>query len=188
MITRILLAAALVLTTASCDMFQPRNVTSAERAETFTSIGTVREIDRANRRFKLRIGGRTLTIRVNEAVPAFDLMEVGDRVRVTHAEAVAVDMAAPSETGELMGASAEGVFVDEGVIGRGGIAAISGVFEFVSYDRSGNMATLIGPEGNIISVQVAPEMRAFARSRSPGDRIFITYAVGDAIQLEIADN
>jgi hypothetical protein len=96
-------------------------------------------------------------------------------------------MAMPDDTGEWRSQSAQGVFAGEGSIGRGGAAMVSGVFEFLSYDSANNSATLVSPEGNVLVVDVAPEMRAFAQSRSPGDRILISYAFANAIELELTE-
>jgi hypothetical protein len=177
----------MALLLAACDMMSGGDVTSAERDATFTTVGTVREVDRANRRVVLRIEGRTLTLRANEAVPAFDIVEAGDRVRVTYTEAVAVDMALPGDTGERQVTAAGGVFVDSGTVGRASAGVMSGVYEVVSYDRRTNKATLINPEGETVVVDVARELRAFARARVPGDRVLITYAIGTAIALELAE-
>ena len=184
---RVLTAAALALTLAACDMMQGGDVTSAEREETFTTVGTIQQVDRANRRVVLRIEGRTLTLRANEAVRAFDIVEPGDRVRATYTEAVAVDMALPDDTGEREIMVAEGIFVEPGQVGRAAAEVMTGVYEVVSFDRRANEATLINPEGEVIVVDVAPELRAFARSRVPGDRVLITYAIGAAVALELAD-
>jgi hypothetical protein len=187
MALRLLTAAALALLLGACDMMQGQDVTSAARDETVTTVGTVREVDRANRRVVLRIDGRTVTLRANEAVPAFDIVEVGDRVRVTYTEAVAVDMALPEDSGERQVTVAEGVFVEAGTVGRAAAEVMTGVYEVVSFDRQRNEATLINPEGDLIIVDVAPELRPFARSRAPGDRVLITYAIGTVIALELAE-
>ena len=184
---RILAAAAMALLLAACDMMPAGDVTSAERVETSTAVGTIREVDRANRRVVLRIDGRTLTLRANEAVPAFDIVEVGDRVRVTYTEAVAVDMALPDDTGERETVAGGGLFVEAGTIGRAEGGVTSAVYEVVTFDRGSNKATLITPEGETIVVDVPSELRAFARSRVPGDRVLITVAIGTAIALELAE-
>jgi hypothetical protein len=184
---RFLAAAAMALLLAACDMMPAGDVTSAERVETSTAVGTIREVDRVNRRVVLRIDGRTLTLRANEAVPAFDIVEVGDRVRVTYTEAVAVDMALPDDTGERETVAGGGLFVDAGTIGRVEGGVTSAVYEVVSFDRGSNKATLITPEGDTVVVDVAPELRDFARSRVPGDRVLITLAIGTAIELELAE-
>jgi hypothetical protein len=186
-ILRLFAAAALALTLAACDLLPAGDVTSGERDETFTTVGTVQSVDRVNRRVVLRIEGRTLTLRANEAVPAFDIVEAGDRVRVTYTEAIAVDMALPDDTGERQVTTTEGVFVDTGTVGRAAAEVMSGVYEVVSYDRWNHEATLINPEGATVVVDVPRELRAFARSRAPGDRVLITYAIGAAIALELAE-
>ena len=187
MILRLLAAATLALTLAACDLLPAGDVTSADRDETFTTVGTVQSVDRVNRRVVLRIEGRTVTLRANEAVRAVDIIEPGDRVRVTYTEAIAVDMALPDDTGERQVTTTEGVFVDTGTVGRAAAEVMSGVYEVVSYDRWRHEATLINPEGATIVVDVPREMRAFARSRQPGDRVLITYAIGAAIALELAE-
>jgi hypothetical protein len=179
---KILIAAIAALFIAACD----QDVTSAERSVTESAIGTVRAVDRDARRFDLRIDGRTLTLSANEAVRAFDILEVGDRVRVTYTEALAVSMAEPGEDGAVQAAAGDELVAGGGMIGRAAGGVVTAVVTFQGYDRASNKATVVGPEGNIFVVDVAPEMRAFARSRAVGDQIRVTYAVGAAVSLELA--
>jgi len=163
-------------------------VTSAERTiEEISAVGTIREIDRVNRRFKLRINGRNLTLRANEAVAVFDILEVGDRVRVNYTESVAVTMADPDAPTPANVSVTEGLFVENRTVGRDAEAILTEELELVSYDPGTQTAVLRDDTGEVFSVSVPREMRAFARSRSPGDRIVITYVIGAALSLQLVE-
>jgi hypothetical protein len=180
----ILIAAALaVLTTAACDT----DVLTADRETTVSSVGTVREIDAANRRFVVRSDGRVLTLRATETVRNFDQLAVGDRIHVNYRESVAVSMAAPSDPGQTEAISI-GMVAPQGA--RPGMAeaeAISVVMQFIAYDPRSRAATLRTGNGDILRFNVPREMRSFARARQPGDRIAITFERAAAITVEPAE-
>lgn len=178
----ILAAAFLAMTTAACDT----DVLSADRTETTSSVGTIREIDTANRRFIVRADGQILTLRATEAVRNFDQLEVGDRIRVEYEETIAVGMADPSDTGATEAMSA-GIAAPEGAKpGAAEVEIVSMVVEFLSYDSRAKTATLRTQEGDILVVGVAREMRAFAKARQTGDRITIVFERAAAIYVEPA--
>ncbi|MFC3118135.1 hypothetical protein ACFOHS_07355 [Jhaorihella thermophila] len=109
---KFILAAAglgVLLTLAACS---ERGVTNAQMSETVTAAGTIREIDRENRRFVVRTDGAVLTLRATDTLRNFDQLEVGDRIRVNYTEAIAVDMALPGEDGtdsaQVLAAAPEG--------------------------------------------------------------------------------
>lgn len=179
-----IIAASLALfTLAACDT----DVLTAERSDSVSSVGTVREIDPVNRRFVVRADGEILTLRATEAVRNFDQLEVGDRIRVKYEESVAVGMAEPADTGEPVALSA-GIAAPEG--DKPGVAeaeVISVVLEFLIYDPREKIATLRAANGDMLKVSVPREMRKFAKARQPGDRITVTFRRAAAIYVEPAE-
>jgi len=177
-----IIAAVLAFGLAGCDS----NVQTAERSETIKSAGTIREIDAENRRFIVRADGHILTLRATDQVQNFDQLEVGDRIRVEYTETVAVGMALPGDSGTPEAAS---ISLKAPVGAKPGVAElemVSVVLQFLAYDTRDNMATLRSQNGDILRVHVAREMRSFAKSRQPGDRILIGFERAAAITVEPA--
>ncbi|MFV0515508.1 MAG: hypothetical protein ACK5MY_17995 [Jhaorihella sp.] len=178
-----LLASVLALLSLSaCDT----NILSAERDTTVSAVGTVREIDPANRRFVVRADGQVLTLRATDTLRNFDQLEVGDRIRVEYEESVAVGMALPGDTGQPE-AIAAGAAAPEGAKpGAAGFEAVSVVVDFIAYDQRAKTATIRTQEGDILRVAVPSEMRKFAKARQPGDRIVVDFERAVAIFVEPA--
>ena len=180
---KLFVAAAMVLAASACDT----NVLMAEREETVSRTGVVREVDPTARRFVVSSEGQRITMRANEQLVNFDQLEVGDRVRVEFRESVAVSMAAPDDTGEPSGASVQ-VQAPEGAKPGFGEAGIdSFVVDFISYDKKSKKATVKLPGGEVGVFEVAREMRKFAASRAPGDRILVIVEHALAIGVEEVD-
>jgi hypothetical protein len=181
-----LVAALLLSGVAGCGYLPGGDTTQASRQTSESIVGTIREIDRENRRFVLRIDGQVLTMRANEGVINFDQLEVGDRVRVEYFESTAVSLGSPDD---LAGASGEAVTLLPPEGARPGVLSLGTVTttaEVVSYDRREHVALLRFASGATEFVAVPPEMRTFAAARQPGDRVVITYDVASAITVEPA--
>lgn len=180
---KVLVAAFLLALTAACE---PQDVLFAERSETLNTVGTIRELDPESRRFVLRIEGRTLTLRATELMTNFDQLAVGDRVRVQYEELIAAEMALADDTGETLATGISGTAPEGERPGAAAVEVISTVVEFLAYDPQGKRATLRLNDGSITTVKVAREMRDFAKSRTVGDRILVTYSLAAAITVEPA--
>jgi hypothetical protein len=181
-----LVAALLLSGVAGCGYLPVGDTTQATRETSESIVGTIREIDRENRRFVLRIDSQVLTLRANEGVINFDQLEVGDRVRVEYFESTAVSLGAPGDLAEPVGGALT-VLPPEGARpGALSLGTVTTAAEVVSYDRSRHVALLRFASGAIEPVAVPPEMRAFAAARQPGDRVVITYDVASAITVEPA--
>ena len=179
---RLLLAAVAATLVGAC----VQDVTTAGRSETIKSTGTITEIDKEARRFVVRGNGKLTTLRANEQVRNFDQLEVGDRIDFEFTEKVAVGMADPSDSGELAGL-AYGSVAEPGQrpgASAGGIATF--VVDFLGYDPASNVATIRTADGAVEEVIVQPEMQAFARARSPGDRVVVAIQTALAVSVEPA--
>ena len=174
-----LIAALLVVFAAACE----QNVTSADRTEAISLLGTVKSVDIENRRMQVIAEGRTSTLRVSEAVKNFEQIEEGDRIELDFVQSIAVSMAGHEDTGEPMAASLDAVAEEGAKPGAASADLLTVVVEFVSYDPQTHVAVIKTAEEEIVEVVVQPEIRAFAKSRVPGDRIVVSYFLGMAISV-----
>ena len=132
--------------------------------------GTVEAIDKASRRVLVQGPDRTILYRVSDEVRNFDQVEVGDTITLNYVETVAVAMADPDDTGEplvdIFGARAE-----EGQR-PGALGATIGtvVVDFIDYDPRTHIARVRTPDGEVLSVTVAEELRRFASTGLAGDK------------------
>ena len=155
----------------------------AERTETVSRTLTVRDIDRETRQLTVAGGGERFTLRASEDVRNFDQIAVGDKVNIEFIESIALEMAAPADTGEAiaLGGAAIAAEGQKPAAAVGGV--VSGVVQFLSYDRSRQTVVFRTLSGDVFTTKVAPEMRNFAASREPGDRVVVTYSTGLAVSV-----
>jgi hypothetical protein len=181
---RSLLAAALAATAAACA--QPSGPESAVSEQTLRLSAIVQTVDMDTRQVLL-VGesGRPEVFVAGPEVRNLAQLEPGDRVVIDYFEQVAARMAAPGDLEEpiavaAMGRAAEGER-------PGGFVASSEemIVEFVSYDPATEIVTIIPPSGEPLSLPLRnPDMRAFAETRSPGDRVHVTITESVAVRIE----
>lgn len=146
---------------------------TASREEAVQLTGVVRGVDTETRRLTVEGRERTVIYRVSDEVRNFDQIEVGDRVTLDYYESVAVAMADPDDPGDAL-TDTFGARAGAGERpGLAGATVTTFVVEFIAFDASTGIATIRTPEGDVMSVRVAEELRRFARTRSPGDRILV---------------
>ncbi len=157
---------------------------SASRQETVSVTGTVLAIDPESRRVAVEGGdGGTVVYRVSDEARNFGQIEAGDEITLDYYESVAVAMADPDDSGEPL-TDVFGVRAPEGA--RPGVAGgqiTTFVVELVSYNPSTAVATLRLPDGRVTAVTVAEELRRFAATRQPGDRVLVL--IEEAVALEV---
>ena len=159
-------------------------VTSATREASKSAQGEILEIDREARRFVVQANRSRLTLRANEGVVNFDQLRPGDIVRVEYAESVAVSLADPDDASDPSAASGTLLAPEGAMPGALSAGTVTAVVEFLSFDSRSNSARIRLPNGSETTVQVAPEMRAFARDRAAGDRVQLVYTIAQAITVE----
>lgn len=146
---------------------------AAMREQSVQLTGVVRGINADTRRLVVEGEDRTVVYRVSDEVRNFNQIEVGDRVTLDYYESVAVAMADPDDPGETL-TDVFGMRAPEGERpGAAGAAVTTFVVELISYDAATGIATIRTPEGRVTSVRVAEELRRFASTRQPGDRILV---------------
>jgi hypothetical protein len=177
-------AALALLLVAGCSAPAP-DVTSAQRETTITRTAVVEGIDRKTRQVDLRLDDGSMTsVVAGPEVRNFAQLATGDKVVVAYHESVAASMADASDSGEATGAvMAERAPEGEkpgAMVGAG----VRMVVEFVSYDPETSMVTIINPDGETESIEIRPEMREFAASRKPGDRVAVEIIRAVAVSID----
>jgi hypothetical protein len=176
-----ILAAAMICAMLALSACTPPE--SAGYEESVSLTGTVTSIDTASRRVVIEGPERTVLFRVSDEARNFDQVEVGDRVTLDYVESVAVAMADPEDSGEPL-VDVFGVRAPEGQRpGMAGAMIGTVVVELVDYDPRTHVARIRGPEGNVTPVNVAPELRRFAATRQPGDRVLVL--VEEAVAVNV---
>lgn len=173
---RLAFAASLMTIVMACAA-----VDSAERTETLTRTLTVRDIDRDARRLTVTGDGQRFVLRASEDVRNFDQIAVGDRVNIEYVESIALQMAAPGDPGTAVAVGGAAVAAEGQKPGVAAGSAISGVVQFLNYDRVKQTVLFRTQSGDIFATSVAPELRSFAASRQAGDFVAVTYATGIAV-------
>jgi translation initiation factor IF-1 len=175
-------AATAALLLGGCALPTP----TATREEVLTATATIQSVDAATRHVTLRddATGETYTVRAGDEVRNFDQLAAGDVVVVDYYESVTLAMAAPGtpttapESTLLTGRAPEGT-------APGGLAVLTTtVLVTVSnYDEESEIATFMLPDGTLRRARVAPEMRGFAESVNPGDKVEVTLTEAAAISI-----
>lgn len=162
---------ALAALIAACTAETP-NTDTGFRTETNVATAEIKSIDPDTREIGLTTEeGEDIVIPASPEVRNFDQLEVGDTVRVTFTEAVAVKLAAEADRGEQSKTVAAGRAVSGEKPGLTIGSVSEEVVEFVSFDEGTGDALFIDANGKARMVAVPPEMRDFAKSREKGDLI-----------------
>ncbi len=173
-----LIAGAVFLALAACAVPE-----TASREDTFEVTGVVLAVDTESRRLTLEGEDRTILYRVSDEVRNLDQVEVGDEVTLSYYEAVALAMADPADDGAPLSDAFAGR-APEGAKPAAGVASVTSfVVELLDYDQGTGIATIRMPQGNTTSVRVAEELRRFASTRQPGDRILVL--IEEALAVEV---
>ncbi|WP_093248589.1 hypothetical protein [Rubrimonas cliftonensis] len=156
----------------------------AERAEALRMTATVDAIDRDARALTLRgEDGAVFEVLASPEVRNFDQIEVGDTVAVEYMRAVAARMATAEDGAPL--SVTDAVRTAEGEKPGAGVAmGVEETLEVVAYDPATATAVVRDQAGETLRFVVAPEMRAFAEARKPGDRVRVTIIEAFALGVE----
>ncbi|HET9765781.1 MAG TPA: hypothetical protein VFS60_02970 [Thermoanaerobaculia bacterium] len=138
-------------------------------------VATVKSVDLAQRRVELQgPEGRVVPIVVGEDVEHLDKVKVGDKVRVQYFEALAVTMA-KADASVSLSESTETLAPDEpGAAGKAVIHTVTAVAKVTAIDLEAGVATLVGPRGNAVDVEVAHDT-------------LVKVKVGDLVQVEYTE-
>lgn len=182
------LALAATLLAAGCsqpDQGDPAvPVQAAQREDAIVATAKVENVNQQTREVTLRgADGKQVTVVAGPEVRNLPQLAVGDVVRLTYVESVAVRMAGAGEGGPATGAVVAGR-APEGAKPAGMLgAAVSTVVTFRSYDPATGIATFIGADNQERSIKVDPAMQEFAAARRPGDRVAIDMTNAVAVSI-----
>lgn len=172
----IAIGAAALMLLGCAEMSTPRAAQTATTATMTTATGTVTSIDQASRRIVLKddADGSTFAVTAGPEVRNLGEVKAGDHVRLDYLAATTLNMADPSDSGEVQKA-AIAARAPEGT--RPGVMAATStsmVVTVVSYDRKSGLATFRTPDGLTRRAVVPPNLRSFAERRGPGSRVLVT--------------
>lgn len=157
-------------------------------AEHETVTATVVDIDHEARMIRLqKPEGNTLIMEVGPEVTRFEEVGKGDRVKVDYLESVAVEVRQPEASDASVEASESFLVRNPGVKPSGTSVQTNVITATVEeIDTEERTATLKGPGGNLVEVDVAPDVPNL-RNVKPGDRVIVEVTRSLAINIENPD-
>ena len=179
----------LFLVAASAAMFSvaAHAQTSDTRAAAmqFSVTGTVTSIDRSDRVVAVQgPEGRTSVFAVGPDVRNFDAISVGDRVDVDYDAAVAITLAKGTIGREKVETEVAARAPAGGKPGVAAARATTIVARIENVDRERSLATLQGPEGRYVVVQVRdPQVLADLK---PGEDVIVGFFEAAAVSVRPA--
>ena len=147
--------------------------------EAVTASATVTAIDAAARTLTLKLpDGTTRAYKVDQAVRNFDQIKVGDQLKVTYAESVAIFVRKSSEQpapGEVSTVQVAPKGAKPGII-MTDTSEIIAKAEAIDYKK--RTITLKGPEGNLATFKVDKSVKRFKNVKVGDDLVIrVTNAV-----------
>jgi hypothetical protein len=156
-------------------------------ARTVEARATVTAIDQATRSVTLKTDdGKEFTTKVGDQVRNLAQVKIGDIVKVTYTEALAITLATggePAVTGDAAAARAKEGEKPGGIVGQ--TMTVSAKVEAIDLEK--HTVTFKGPEGKTRLVTVKdPKNYDLLKKVKVGDVVNITYAEALAISVEPA--
>jgi translation initiation factor IF-1 len=176
------LAAALPLFTACSTMDSSTAEPGAIAVETIEMTATVKAVDRGKRTVTLAgKNGKRVTYQVGKEAVNFDQIKVGDRVRVTATETLAVFLR-PQGTPASVSEGTAVALAPKGAMPGGIVATTTEITaRVVSIDAASHHVTLQLPDGSKQTVSVNP--RIDLTRVAPGDAV--TARIAEALAIEV---
>jgi hypothetical protein len=186
MALRLLACLSLIGVTACSNSNGPKP-SRVEQATT-TITATVEAIDLDSRTVTLRgPTGGMVTLKADESVKNLSQLKVGDRIRASYHESLAVRVRDPGEPADQRASAAGAAAASDSAGGAGSngmpvVAQSHTVTATVqAVDRKRSTATLTGPAGEPLTVRVDPKR---LENVNVGDEVDITYTESLAVALE----
>jgi len=152
--------------------------------ETATATATVDAVDAASRNVTLKFpDGRMQTFEAGPEVRNFDQIKVGDQVKATLAESVAVFVrksGEPASSGEVRAVKVAPKGAKPGVL-LVGTTEVTAKVEAIDYKK--RTVTLKGPEGNVKTFTVDKSVKKFGNVKV-GDELVVRVTDALAIVVE----
>jgi hypothetical protein len=150
--------------------------------EKVTVTATIEAIDRANRLVTLKgEKGNVQTLQVGQQMKRFDELKVGDSVRATYMESVAVVVRQPGQPAPTSGSA---VTRSTGTPGATAAVQETVTVTVVSVDKAKQAVTVKRKDGSEVSMRV--ENPKYLEAVKPGDTVDITYTRALLVEVEPA--
>ena len=156
-----------------------------KRTATAVATAEVVALDRADRNVTLKgPRGNVVVIEAGDEVKNFDQIEVGDMVKVTYMESVAVYIGEPgfmpeAKAGVMAGRAAEGEKPAGAVVEAVDVAA-----SVMTIDRNAREVMLLLADGSTTTVDVHPDLDETFKKLQIGDKVHARITRAFAISVE----
>jgi Cu/Ag efflux protein CusF len=183
-ISRLFVLLALALACATSKEQKSAQLPSFHDTRTETATAVVQAVDLQTREVTVKgEDGRPFTFVAGEEVQNLPQVQVGDTVKVTYTESLAIDV--KREEGSTAGTatSAEAERALPGQKPGGSLArTITASAEIVAIDRASNRVTLKGPKGNFQVIEVKDPKKL--ENVQVGDMVHATYTESVGVAVE----
>ena len=157
--------------------------------QTVESVSTVTAVDRAKREVTLKKDdGEVLTMPVPEDMTRFDEVNVGDKVRARYTVSMTAELRPPTEEEKkdpFVAIEGGGKSDASEAPAAGGARMFRIVATIQAIDKKANTATLKGPNGNSVTVEVQ-DPKVLDKPKV-GDTVVVTAAESVVLSLEKVD-
>ena len=151
--------------------------------DSVTVTATVEAIDKTNRLVTLKgESGKLVTVEVDTAVRRFNQLKVGDRIRATYYESLAINVRKPGDPAPKAYDTAFGRLPGDKPGAKGVIKETVSV-TVLAIDKPNKSVTIKRKDGSELSMRV--ENPAYLDMVKPGDTVDITYARGLLLKAEV---
>ena len=146
-------------------------------------VATVKSVDLAQRRVELEgPKGRVVPIVVGADVQNLDKVKVGDKVRVQYSEALAISLAKADASSVSLEETTETLEPDDPrTAGKAQVRVVTAVVKITAIDAAAGTATLVGPRGNAVDVEVPRDTLAKVKV---GDLVKVQYTEALAAAID----
>lgn len=170
-----------------CASSKQQRLPSVEKTNTVTATATVKAIDLQTREVTLvDENGKPFSFVASEEVRNLDRVKVGDTVKATYTESLAISVKRDDGSGPATTATAGVELAEPGAKPAGTAEAVVTVSaKIVAIDRTTNRVTLVGPDGNyrVLHVQDPKHLKHLENVRV-GDMVYATFTESLGISVE----
>lgn len=167
-----------------CASSKEQRLPSVEKTNTVTATATVKAIDFQTREVTLvDEDGKPFSFVASEEVRNLDQVKVGDTVKATYTESLAISVKRNDGSAPATTATAGVERAEPGAKPAGTAAAVVTVSAtIVAIDRTTNRVTLVGPSGNYRVLQVQDPKHL--ENVRVGDMVYATFTESLGISVE----
>ena len=152
--------------------------------DSITVSATIEAIDKTNRLVNLkRQNGKLVTVEVDTAVHRFNELKVGDRIRATYYESLALNVRKPGDPAPKPYDTAFGRLPGDQPPGAREVIKETVTVTVLAIDKPNQSVTIRRKDGSELSMRV--NNLKYLDVVKPGDTVDITYARGLLLKVEI---